>query len=112
MMFYWGLTIDIVSCIALVLGVGLCIDYAAHVGQTFLHTHGTRQQRALCTVNTIGTAVLNGGFSTLLAMSMLSLSSAYIFQSFFKVTHSLFVKVDVTLVFIWSKQRMLLQCHK
>lgn len=85
MMYYWGLTIDIVSCIALVLGVGLCVDYAAHVGQTFLYAQGSPQERALYTVNTIGMAVLNGGFSTLLAMSMLSLSNAYIFQAFFKV---------------------------
>uniref|UniRef100_A0A1B6KFZ1 SSD domain-containing protein n=2 Tax=Graphocephala atropunctata TaxID=36148 RepID=A0A1B6KFZ1_9HEMI len=85
MMYYWGLTVDIVSCIALVLGVGLCIDYAAHVGQTFLHAQGCLLHRALYTVNTIGAAVLNGGLSTLLAMSMLSLSSAYVFQSFFKI---------------------------
>ncbi|KAG8245135.1 molting cycle, collagen and cuticulin-based cuticle [Homalodisca vitripennis] len=85
MMYYWGLTVDIVSCIALVLGVGLCIDYAAHVGQTFLHAQGSHQYRALYTVNTIGAAVLNGGLSTLLAMSMLSLSSAYVFQAFFKI---------------------------
>ncbi|XP_054280172.1 NPC intracellular cholesterol transporter 1-like [Macrosteles quadrilineatus] len=85
MMFYWGLTVDIVSCIALVLGVGLCIDYAAHVGQTFLYAQGSRHQRALHSVNTIGAAVLNGGLSTLLALSMLSLSDAYIFQAFFKI---------------------------
>lgn len=85
MMYYWGLTIDIVSCIALVLGVGLCIDYAAHVGQTFLHMPGSCQQRALLTVNSIGMAVINGGFSTLLAMSVLSLSTAYVFKAFFKV---------------------------
>lgn len=31
-----GLTIDLVSCIGLELAVGLCVDYAAHVGHTFL----------------------------------------------------------------------------
>lgn len=30
-----GLTLDIVSCIALQLSVGLCVDYAAHIGHTF-----------------------------------------------------------------------------
>lgn len=85
MMYYWGLTVDIVSCIALVLAVGLCVDYAAHVGQTFLHHHGSRHERVLRTMESIGTAVLNGGTSTMLAMSVLSLSNAYVFQAFFKI---------------------------
>lgn len=31
-MHFWGLTIDTVSCIDVVLGIGLCVDYAAHIG--------------------------------------------------------------------------------
>ena len=33
LMHWWGLTIDTVSCIDLVLAIGLCVDYAAHVGK-------------------------------------------------------------------------------
>ena len=33
LMHWWGLTIDTVSCIDLVLAIGLCVDYAAHVGE-------------------------------------------------------------------------------
>lgn len=83
----WGLTIDLVSCIGLELAVGLCVDYAAHVGHTFLVTGpGTKQERALNTVTHIVPAVLYGGFSTLLAVSMLANSEAYTFQAFFKVS--------------------------
>jgi len=32
-MYFWGLTIDTVSCIDLVLAIGLCVDYAAHIGK-------------------------------------------------------------------------------
>jgi len=32
-MHFWGLTIDTVSCIDIVLGIGLCVDYAAHIGK-------------------------------------------------------------------------------
>lgn len=82
----WGLTIDIVSCIALTLGIGLCVDYAAHIGYTFITIEGeSRDQRALTTVTSIGTAVLHGGLSTLLALSSLNYSEAYTFQAFFKV---------------------------
>ena len=31
-MHWWGLTIDAAFCIDMVLSVGLCVDYAAHVG--------------------------------------------------------------------------------
>lgn len=83
---YWGLTIDLVSCIGLQLAVGLCVDYAAHIGHTFLtFNEGTRSDRALATVMHIGPAVLNGGVSTILAMAMLANSNAYTFKAFFKV---------------------------
>jgi len=32
-MHFWNLTIDTVSCIDLVLAIGLCVDYAAHIGK-------------------------------------------------------------------------------
>lgn len=82
----WGLTIDLVSCIGLELAVGLCVDYAAHVGHTFLTIkEGTRNERALETILHIGAAVLYGGGSTLLALAMLANSEAYTFKAFFKV---------------------------
>lgn len=82
----WGLTIDLVSCIGLQLAVGLCVDYAAHIGHTFLTmAHGTRTERATETVSYIGAAVVYGGGSTLLALSMLSNSDAYTFKAFFRV---------------------------
>lgn len=85
----WGLTIDLVSCIGLELAIGLCVDYAAHIGHTFMTVeHGTKSERALETVLQIGSAVLYGGLSTLLALSMLADSEAYTFNAFFKVRRS------------------------
>ncbi|GAB0092699.1 NPC intracellular cholesterol transporter 1 homolog 1b-like [Sergentomyia squamirostris] len=81
----WGLTIDLVSCIGLQLAVGLCVDYAAHIGHSFLTVTGSRNQRTLNTLLHIGEAVMYGGGSTLLALSLLATSKAYIFKSFFKI---------------------------
>ncbi|CAH2243068.1 jg2174 [Pararge aegeria aegeria] len=82
----WGMTVDIVCCIGLELAIGLCVDYAAHVGHTFLTiTQGSRNERTFKTVTSIGSAVLLGGGSTLLSLSLLSMSKAYTFQSFFKI---------------------------
>ena len=33
---FWGLTIDTISCISVVLVVGLCIDYSAHIGHAYI----------------------------------------------------------------------------
>ncbi|XP_058809233.1 NPC intracellular cholesterol transporter 1-like isoform X2 [Phymastichus coffea] len=92
-MYYWGLTIDIVSCIGLELAVGLSVDYAAHVAHGFLNAAdvpGTNRRtdrsiRTLKAMRHIGAAVLFGAGSTLLALSLLSFSQAYVFRAFFKI---------------------------
>lgn len=81
-----GLTIEIATSIILILAVGLALDYSAHIGVTYIVTRGQdRRQRTIDTMNTIGTAVFNGGFSTLLAFVLLAISDSYVFLTFFKV---------------------------
>ena len=41
-MYLWGLTIDTVTCIQLVLAIGLAVDYSAHIGHTFMTVTGSR----------------------------------------------------------------------
>lgn len=84
-MHFWGLTIDTVSCINLVLAIGLCVDYAAHVAHTFMTKTGTRNERAAATVSSIGPAVFHGGFSTFLAFIFLANSDSHVFITFFKI---------------------------
>ncbi|KAF2904389.1 hypothetical protein ILUMI_01779 [Ignelater luminosus] len=82
----WGVTIDLVSCIGLELGIGLCVDYATHIGHTFLTIQeGSMQERSLETVRSIGAAVLYGSLSTFIGVSMLGFSQAYTFQIFFRI---------------------------
>eukprot|EP00090_Calanus_glacialis_P022071 TRINITY_DN34049_c0_g1_i2.p1 TRINITY_DN34049_c0_g1~~TRINITY_DN34049_c0_g1_i2.p1 ORF type:complete len:564 (-),score=121.57 TRINITY_DN34049_c0_g1_i2:171-1631(-) len=84
-MHFWGLTLDVISCNTLVIAVGLCVDFSVHIAHRFLATPGDRLQRVVNTLTKIGPAVLNGGFSTLLAFILLSTSQSYIFLSFFKI---------------------------
>lgn len=85
LMHWWGLTIDTVSCVDLVLAIGLCVDYAAHIAHMFMTKQGTRNQRAQQAVEAIGPAVLNGGFSTFIAFIFLANSDSHVFITFFKV---------------------------
>jgi len=80
----WGLAIDNVSVIQLVISVGLAVDYAAHIGHTFMTKSGTRAERVISTMGDVGAAVLNGGFSTFLAVMLLSMSKSYVFRVLFQ----------------------------
>ena len=82
---FWGLTIDTVSCINLIIAVGLCVDYSAHIVHNFLEQSGDGDQRTVQTLRDIGPAVLNGGFSTFLAFILTAGSSSHVFVTFFKV---------------------------
>ena len=82
---FWGITIDILSAVNIVLAIGLCVDYAVHIAHAFLTSEGTRQERATSAVRLIGMAVLNGGITTFLALFFCSFSSAHVFITFFKV---------------------------
>lgn len=83
-MFYWGLVIDGVGVINLVLAIGLAVDYSAHIGHAFMLYPGTRNARAVHAVGNIGAAVLNGALSTFLAIMLLSVSESYVFRVLFK----------------------------
>ena len=85
---FWGLTIDTVSCINLVIAVGLCVDYSAHIVHNFLEQTGDGNQRTVQTLRDIGPAVLNGGFSTFLAFVLTASSTSHVFITFFKVISS------------------------
>jgi len=84
LMWLWGLTIDSVAIINLVLAVGLAVDYSAHVAHAFCQAQGTRQERADHAVLEMGSAVIHGATSTFLAVLILSTSKSYIFRIFFK----------------------------
>jgi len=84
-MHFWGLTIDVVSSVNVIIAIGLCVDYSAHICHTFLTIEGSRQERAEATLVNIGPAVLNGGVSTFIAFILLAGSDSHVFSSFFRI---------------------------
>ena len=80
-MHFWGLTIDTVSCINLIIAMGLCVDYSAHIAHRFLvENQGSREDRVKSALANIGPAVLNGGISTFLAFVLLAGSESFVFR--------------------------------
>merc|ERR1719351_390608 len=82
---FWHITIDIISCVNIVLAIGLCVDYSVHICHAFLVAKGSKSERAVIAVETIGPAVLNGGVTTFLALVLLAGSTSHTFLTFFKV---------------------------
>lgn len=84
----WGLTINTVTGIALVLAIGICVDYAVHIAHDFLGASGTKIERTKAALNQMGSAVFHGGASTCLAFILLAPSDNYIYVSYFKILTS------------------------
>eukprot|EP00241_Pyramimonas_parkeae_P004525 CAMPEP_0114239316 /NCGR_PEP_ID=MMETSP0058-20121206/8394_1 /TAXON_ID=36894 /ORGANISM="Pyramimonas parkeae, CCMP726" /LENGTH=882 /DNA_ID=CAMNT_0001351487 /DNA_START=50 /DNA_END=2698 /DNA_ORIENTATION=- len=83
-MYFWGLNIDNVTIIMLVLALGLSVDYSAHLGHAFMHKQGTNDDRMVAAMGDMGVAVFNGAMSTFMAVIVLGGSKSYVFITFFK----------------------------
>ena len=81
----WGITIDVVSSVDVIIAIGLCVDYSVHICHAFLTVSGTRKERAKAAVLDMGMAVLNGGVSTLIAFILLAGSDSHVFSVFFRI---------------------------
>ena len=88
-LYFWDVTIDIVSCINIVISVGLCVDYSVHIGHSFVVSSGSRLERTITSLEKIGPAVLNGGLTTFLALILCGTSTSHTFITFFKVKSGL-----------------------
>merc|ERR1711963_9904 len=73
------------GCNNLIIAIGLCVDYFAHVTHRYLGEKGTKDQRMVATLTNIGPAVFNGGVSTFLAFILLASSKSHVFITFFKI---------------------------
>lgn len=85
MLHFWDLTIDTLSCINIVLAIGLCVDYSAHIAHAYIVSEGTREERAVSSLLKMGPAIVNGGITTFLALLLLGFSQSHVFITFFKV---------------------------
>ena len=90
--YFLGLTIDPFVLISTIVGIGLSVDYAAHIAHTFAITKGTRKERAMNGFIAMGPAILHGGITTFLALIFLAFSESHVFVTFFNI-------VSMTVVF-------------
>ena len=91
---YWSLTFNSIVVVQVVIAIGLAVDYSAHIAHTYLTVEpparlksnkAKRKYKASRSLSQMGSSVFHGGFSTFLAISVLSLSKSYIFIVFFRM---------------------------
>lgn len=82
--YFADVNLNSVSVITLVLATGLSVDLVVHVARAFLEHVGTRKERAIKALETMGPPVFYAGFSTFLAIVILAAAKSYIFQVLFK----------------------------
>jgi len=84
-MYHWGLKVDGVTVVMLIVAIGLAIDYSAHIGVAYLHsTYRTADEAVVNALVDMGTPVVHGATSTFIAIVVLAASASYVFQSFFR----------------------------
>ncbi|XP_078361990.1 patched domain-containing protein 3-like [Oculina patagonica] len=90
MMWLWGVSLNSISMINLVMAIGFAVDYSAHVAHAFVVAPGnSAEKRVIQALAHVGASVLLGGASTLVGIGMTALSKSEIFQIFFKMFFSM-----------------------
>jgi len=85
MAYYWGVDVNFVFTIFLLIAIGLSVDYNAHIGHAFKEASGTAEERVVAAMRFTGPPVFNAIFSTFLSILILITSQTYIFQVFFQL---------------------------
>jgi Niemann-Pick C1 protein len=78
-----GIHVNPVSYIALVMSIGLLVDYVMHVLLRYYESSGNRKEKTVEMLKTMGASILIGGISTFLGTLPLAFSSSEIFSTIF-----------------------------
>lgn len=95
----WDVKLNSVTVVNVVVALGLAVDYSAHIAHAYLQVtppqknrqgkpltnHQKRVYKTVEALGLMGKGVFHGGFSTLLAIVVLSPSDSYIMSSSFKM---------------------------
>ncbi|XP_076600167.1 patched domain-containing protein 3 [Chaetodon auriga] len=104
----WGVNLDSISMINLIMCIGFSVDFSTHIFYSFVSSQKSDvNEKAINALAHFGYPILQGALSTVLGVVVLSMSGSYIFRTFFKIVflvitfgllHSLvFIPVFLTL---------------
>ncbi|XP_037093640.1 patched domain-containing protein 3-like [Pollicipes pollicipes] len=83
----WGVNLDSISMINLIMCIGFSVDFSAHISYAYMSARGkSADKRVEESLYALGLPILLGGLSTIAGVSTLCLAPSYIFEVFFKTT--------------------------
>ncbi|CEF69120.1 Sterol-sensing domain and Patched family-containing protein [Strongyloides ratti] len=81
----WGVNLDVISMITIIMSIGFSVDYSAHLTYGYVRSRKVgSSQKMIETVTALGLPLLQGAVSTILAVVTLADTPAYMVQTFFK----------------------------
>eukprot|EP00058_Branchiostoma_floridae_P003511 XP_002588999.1 hypothetical protein BRAFLDRAFT_87471 [Branchiostoma floridae] len=81
----WGVNLDSVSMINIIMCIGFSVDFSAHITYAFVTGKGeSRNERSIFALYSVGTPIVQSTLSTILGILALAFSTTYIFRTFFK----------------------------
>ena len=84
-MAWWGVNLDTISMINIIMCIGFCVDFSAHITYAYVSAEGdTGNERMRNALHALGYPIAQGALSTILGIISLAFSASYIFRAFFK----------------------------
>uniref|UniRef100_A0AC34GN64 SSD domain-containing protein n=1 Tax=Panagrolaimus sp. ES5 TaxID=591445 RepID=A0AC34GN64_9BILA len=84
-MTFWSVRLDFISMVTIVMSIGFCVDFAAHLAYNFAKGKNlTASDRIRNALYAVGTPILQSASSTILGVSFMAFTESYIFRSFLK----------------------------
>lgn len=82
----WGVNLDSISMINLIMCIGFSVDFTAHICYAYMSSSAkTPDERVKESLYALGLPIFQGSVSTILGMIALLLANNYIFSVFFKM---------------------------
>uniref|UniRef100_A0A914Q2N9 SSD domain-containing protein n=1 Tax=Panagrolaimus davidi TaxID=227884 RepID=A0A914Q2N9_9BILA len=91
----WGVNLESVSMITVIMSIGFSVDLSAHIAYAYVKSEGCSKTKAIAALETLGWPVFLGAFTTLVGITVLTFVDAYIIQIFFK---TIFLVIGFSLI--------------
>lgn len=92
----WGVNLDAISMITIIMSIGFSVDYSAHITYGYVVSkEKTSQDKIIDALAALGWPLIQGGSSTILAVCVLADVPAYMIVTFFK---TVFLAISVGLL--------------
>ena len=97
---HWGLDLNNFFAVNLTFALGIAVDYSVHIAHKYLtikppvslkSNKEKREFKISKAISVMGSGVFHGGFSTLLAVSVLGFAKIYSFTIFFKTWSTMII---------------------